>query len=259
MKTICRATVILSLAVCGHVRAGDEITLFAVDTGWYDMTGFSQPDNINYLVGDALDNNFHNFSVFDLSSITLPIQSATLMLYNGASPPNNENGYISRDPFETYALYDVTTDIGVLTGGFGGVGAYDDLAGGTFYGSVDATEADNGTFVVVELNSDGIAALNSAEGLFAFGGNITTISHPIDVQESVFWWSQQSPDVRLVVTVGEPCSWDLDGNGSVGASDLLSLLASWGPCKGCPADFDGDGNVGASDLLALLVNWGPCP
>ena len=55
------------------------------------------------------------------------------------------------------------------------------------------------------------------------------------------------------------CPWDLDGNGSVGASDLLSLLANWGPCKGCPADFDDNGNVGASDLLALFVNWGPCP
>ncbi|MEE9129003.1 MAG: FG-GAP repeat protein [Phycisphaerales bacterium] len=56
-----------------------------------------------------------------------------------------------------------------------------------------------------------------------------------------------------------PCPWDLDGSGSVGASDLLALLVSWGPCKGCPADFDGNGTVGASDLLALLVNWGPCP
>ena len=58
------------------------------------------------------------------------------------------------------------------------------------------------------------------------------------------------------------CPWDLDGNGSVGATDLLSLLDTWGPCddcNDCPADFDGNGNVGASDLLALLVNWGPCP
>ncbi|MEE9131661.1 MAG: right-handed parallel beta-helix repeat-containing protein [Phycisphaerales bacterium] len=55
------------------------------------------------------------------------------------------------------------------------------------------------------------------------------------------------------------CPWDIDGSGTVGASDLLSLLVSWGPCKGCPADFDGDGIVGASDLLTLLVNWGPCP
>lgn len=55
------------------------------------------------------------------------------------------------------------------------------------------------------------------------------------------------------------CDADLDGNGSVGASDLLVLLASWDPCKGCPADFDGSGAVGVSDLLVLLANWGPCP
>ena len=44
-----------------------------------------------------------------------------------------------------------------------------------------------------------------------------------------------------------------------GPADLLSLLAPWGPYKGCPADFEGDGNVGVSDFLALLANWGPCP
>ena len=58
------------------------------------------------------------------------------------------------------------------------------------------------------------------------------------------------------------CAWDLDGNGSVGVPDLLSLLGSWGPCppKGdCPADFDNSGDVGVSDFLELLGNWGPCP
>ena len=55
------------------------------------------------------------------------------------------------------------------------------------------------------------------------------------------------------------CPWDLDLNGVVGASDLLSLLAQWGTDPGGPPDFDGDGFVGASDLLALLANWGPCP
>ncbi|MEE9131460.1 MAG: hypothetical protein V3T84_15695 [Phycisphaerales bacterium] len=66
-------------------------------------------------------------------------------------------------------------------------------------------------------------------------------------------------DVIPAPPCAPPCPWDIDGSGSVGASDLLALLVSWGPCKGCPADFDGNGTVGASDLLALLVNWGPCP
>jgi hypothetical protein len=52
---------------------------------------------------------------------------------------------------------------------------------------------------------------------------------------------------------------DIDGDGTVGASDLLILLVSWGPCDDCddcPADLDGDCIVGAADLLILLVNWG---
>ena len=43
------------------------------------------------------------------------------------------------------------------------------------------------------------------------------------------------------------CPWDLDCSGSVGASDLLALLADWG------------NPYGASDLLALLADWGTCP
>ncbi len=31
------------------------------------------------------------------------------------------------------------------------------------------------------------------------------------------------------------------------------------PTPECPGDLDGNDNVGVSDLLALLANWGPCP
>ena len=59
-----------------------------------------------------------------------------------------------------------------------------------------------------------------------------------------------------------PCSADVDGDNSVGTSDLLLLLANWGPCGdcgNCPADLDGDCAVGTSDLLFLLSDWGACP
>ncbi len=56
-----------------------------------------------------------------------------------------------------------------------------------------------------------------------------------------------------------PCPADLDGDGSVAVTDLLAMLAAWGPCASCPADLDGDGSVGVIDLLALLAAWGPCP
>ena len=62
-----------------------------------------------------------------------------------------------------------------------------------------------------------------------------------------------------VVSVGMDVIGDLDGDGVVGASDLLILLVNWGPCgdcKDCPADLNGDCTVGAVDLLILLANWG---
>jgi len=59
--------------------------------------------------------------------------------------------------------------------------------------------------------------------------------------------------------VTEPCAGDIDGTGEVGFSDLVAVLAAWGPCMGCPEDIDGDGIVGFSDLLTILADWGPCP
>jgi hypothetical protein len=55
---------------------------------------------------------------------------------------------------------------------------------------------------------------------------------------------------------------DIDENGVTGTSDLLFLLANWGPCPAgllCSrADLDGNSAVGTSDLLILLANWGEC-
>ena len=55
-----------------------------------------------------------------------------------------------------------------------------------------------------------------------------------------------------------PCPWDCTqpGDGSVGISDFLLLLAQWGGPGTC--DIDG-GGVGITDFLALLAAWGPCP
>ncbi len=59
------------------------------------------------------------------------------------------------------------------------------------------------------------------------------------------------------VTPDDPCPWDLNGDGVVGAADLADLIGFWGQC-GVPADFFGD-CVGADDLAELIGRWGPCP
>jgi len=58
------------------------------------------------------------------------------------------------------------------------------------------------------------------------------------------------------------CPPDLDGDGSVGSSDLALMLGAWGTCADpifCPQDLDNSGDVGSSDLALLLGAWGPCP
>ncbi len=61
------------------------------------------------------------------------------------------------------------------------------------------------------------------------------------------------PDCAEPITPG-----DIDRDNLVGITDLLALLASWGPCSDCSscgADLDGDCDVGIGDLLVLLANW----
>ncbi len=58
----------------------------------------------------------------------------------------------------------------------------------------------------------------------------------------------------------QPCTGDLNGDGTVDVSDLLILLGDWGPCPPgtCDADLNDNGVVDVSDLLILLAEWGDC-
>ena len=73
----------------------------------------------------------------------------------------------------------------------------------------------------------------------------------------------ESPFGRVYVIAGtiapEAIPGDLDGDGVVGPSDLITLLGAWGPCGDCgdcAADLDDDCSVGTGDLIILLGNWG---
>ena len=56
---------------------------------------------------------------------------------------------------------------------------------------------------------------------------------------------------------GADCLADLDGDGTVGGSDLGIVFLQWG--EEGSADFDGDGVVGGSDLGIFFIRWGDCP
>lgn len=81
----------------------------------------------------------------------------------------------------------------------------------------------------------------------------------LGVEEAIQYDPATMPStIKLRVTVQECAgTFDLDGDCQTSTSDLLLLLAAWGPNPGHAADFDGDGEVGTSDLLEILANWGP--
>ncbi|MHC5113852.1 MAG: hypothetical protein ACYTGP_05430 [Planctomycetota bacterium] len=63
----------------------------------------------------------------------------------------------------------------------------------------------------------------------------------------------------FLLTLSAPCPEDLDGNTEVGFSDVLAIIAAWGPCVGeCPEDLSGNGVVDFADILAVIGAWGPC-
>jgi hypothetical protein len=74
-----------------------------------------------------------------------------------------------------------------------------------------------------------------------------------------------SQRVAALVACPQPplCPGDLDGDSSVGQSDLGILLANYGCNEGlslCSGDADGDGDTDQSDLGMLLSNYGEtCP
>lgn len=58
----------------------------------------------------------------------------------------------------------------------------------------------------------------------------------------------------------DTCPSDLNGDGTVDATDLGLLLGNFGTCAfGCIADLDGDQDVDAGDLGLTLGRWGACP
>ena len=100
-------------------------------------------------------------------------------------------------------------------------------------------------------NCESVSTVDNTEHLYlrnlAAGDYVLELKRKAGTQSSlpvVVAWYMPDPQVL----------GDLDGDGSVGASDIAILLNGWGGAG--PADLNGDGTVNGADLATLLSNWG---
>jgi hypothetical protein len=160
----------------------------------------------NFLVIPGSYNNWFGFSLG--SQTAASISSAKLYLFNTSSSLSGYNGVAGSG---TYTIWDVSSSTkSLLNSGTttAGTSAFSDLGGGTAYGSVSYSTADNGKYMVIDLNSTGLADLQSAygSGFFNVGGSAAGTGN-------VFAYSggfvNQNQTYLEVISVPEPSALSL--------------------------------------------------
>jgi hypothetical protein len=142
---------------------------------------------------------------------------------------------------------------------------YSDVEGGfAGTGNIDAdplfVDPDNGDYRLY----GGSPAIDAADNTAVPGGVTTDLDGNPRFIEDVCREDTGvgDPPVDMGAYERQVVSCDLDGDGEVGVTDFLDVLAFWGPCPGpcplsCRADFNGDCEVGVGDFLKLLSTWTP--
>lgn len=175
IKHLAKATLgVVALASSVASPSAWAVMVDAFDRGWYDVTGFHDPENTNYAISfNTFPPSTRNFFAFDLGGLSGQVLAASLNL----TLP--ENGYSSGSSSETVGLFDVTVDLADLLAGTGGAGAYEDLGSGSQLGEGTILNTDAGSVVSIAFNSFGVSAINAAlGGIFAVGGENLTRGTP---------------------------------------------------------------------------------
>jgi len=174
--------------------AGTTITLDAFDRGFYSFF-FHDPNNTSYGTGD-LSTHDRSFFVFDLSGIEGEIVAAEFRFATTA--------VVTPDPFETLQLVSIETPLEDILSGAAGSSGFADLADGTVFGELNLVAETKDLTYAVDLNADALAAMNVQNGLWGFGGHISTLDDDFNTNEGFGVTNQQAADpaaTQLVLTV----------------------------------------------------------
>jgi hypothetical protein len=157
----------------------------------------------------------------------------------------------------------------ILAGtGAGQLGEPDPTATDAFPLSTDLGDLDGDgdlDWVTSCFGGDWVVFSNDGNGGFAFAGELPAPSNascavPFDMDNDgdldLALIDEIDDSIQIVINSGHARPGDVTGDGVVNVTDLLRVLAAWGPCSHCPEDLDGDDAVTVADLLLVLVNWG---
>lgn len=165
-------------------------TLTPLARGWFDQTGFHHAANDNYIAGLYDGAWYRNFFVFDLGTETTPFARATLRLFNpyltgalcvGSTPCT---GYTSPNASERYFLRYLGANhySSLFQHALARTDIFNALGTGAVIGGHRVSAADNGGWVNVPLNRQGLADLNAGVGgIFGVGGELYDPSGPSTV------------------------------------------------------------------------------
>jgi hypothetical protein len=216
-RILCAAGCSLVLGLAATPPA--TTTLAATDSGWFDNEGRtdaypSNPRFGNYAVGwDPVDFSdavvLRDFFIFDLSSISGTITSATLDLYMPASPPDSGNGYLSYKPSEAYQVTSTSTSVNDLSmiylqGSPAGQTIFGTLGTGTVFASTTVSAADEGTTIHITLNAAALAARGKSRGEAIKQVEVEVFRHRMDHGDGN---TEGSRATRAVMVIGDrdPC------------------------------------------------------
>ncbi len=153
------------------------VVVDAIDSGSCIGSGcaFWDPSLTGYGIGNVASAEVRSFLVFDLSGVSGPIGSASLVAYNpSAAAGDGGNGYSSANASETLGVFAMATDPASSDGPAPPPGFFEDLGSGPLYASREVSAADNGSLVSLALGSSALTALNDADGLFGLGLALTS-------------------------------------------------------------------------------------